>query len=118
MLALSRAFGDAYMKGSLQFEGITAGGDGYSSGFGLIAVPYTALTPLTGEDTHLVISSDGLFSEELRGGGGGLDNDTVAKMCCDGDLSCTELSAKLADGAVANGSTDDVTVIVMKLGTA
>lgn len=49
LLALSRAFGDAYLKGSLQFEGITAGGDGYSSGFGLIATPYTTLGPLTGK---------------------------------------------------------------------
>lgn len=48
LLALSRAFGDAYLKGSLRFEGVTAGGDGYSSGFGLVAVPYTTLTPLTG----------------------------------------------------------------------
>ncbi len=43
LLALSRAFGDAYLKGSLQFEGVAAGSDGYSSGFGLIAEPYTTL---------------------------------------------------------------------------
>ena len=48
LLALSRAFGDAYLKGSLQFEGVTSGGDGYRSGFGLIAEPYTTLTQLTG----------------------------------------------------------------------
>ncbi len=47
ILALSRAFGDAYMKGSLQFEGVRAGGDGYSSGFGVTAEPDTSLTPLT-----------------------------------------------------------------------
>jgi len=47
ILALSRAFGDAYMKGSLQFEGVRAGGDGYSSGFGVTAEPDTTLTPLT-----------------------------------------------------------------------
>jgi protein phosphatase 1L len=29
LLALSRAFGDAYLKGTGQFEGIQAGGDGY-----------------------------------------------------------------------------------------
>jgi protein phosphatase 1K len=39
VLALSRAFGDAYMKSSLQFEGVAAGSDGYSSGFGVIAEP-------------------------------------------------------------------------------
>ena len=48
LLALSRAFGDSFLKGSLKFEGVNAGGDGYSSGFGLIAEPFTTLTPLTG----------------------------------------------------------------------
>ena len=37
------------MKGSLQFEGVRAGGDGYSSGFGVVAEPDTTLTELTGE---------------------------------------------------------------------
>lgn len=36
------------LQGSLQFEGVAAGGDGYSSGFGLIAQPYTTLSELTG----------------------------------------------------------------------
>ena len=36
------------MQGSLQFEGVQAGSDGYSTGFGVIATPYTALTELTG----------------------------------------------------------------------
>ena len=48
ILALSRAFGDAYLKGSGQFEGVPSGSDGYSSGFGVIADPTVALTPLTG----------------------------------------------------------------------
>lgn len=39
ILALSRAFGDAYLKGSGQFEGISAGSDGYSSGFGVVRMP-------------------------------------------------------------------------------
>jgi protein phosphatase 1K len=47
ILALSRAFGDAYLKGSLQFEGVRAGSDGYSSGFGVISEPDTVLTELT-----------------------------------------------------------------------
>lgn len=157
LLALSRAFGDAYLKGSLQFEGIAAGGDGYGSGFGVIAEPYTTVNTLTGgcgwagvgeagwwgqrllyavlswlhsllnkratslgdapcrglshiailgqtltpacpapgllplwcpclplctdADTWLVLASDGLFAEEARGGGGGLDNETVAELC-------------------------------------
>ena len=47
ILALSRAFGDAYLKGSGQFEGISAGSDGYSSGFGVVADPSVTLTQLT-----------------------------------------------------------------------
>lgn len=45
ILALSRAFGDAYMKGNLQFEGIDSGSD-YSTGFGVIADPYISVTDL------------------------------------------------------------------------
>lgn len=51
LLALSRAFGDAYMKGSLQFEGVAAGSDGYSSGFGVIAEPDVVVETLGPEDT-------------------------------------------------------------------
>ncbi|KAF6257407.1 phosphatase 2C-like domain-containing protein [Scenedesmus sp. NREL 46B-D3] len=118
LLALSRAFGDAYLKGSLQFEGITAGGDGYSSGFGLVATPYTTLTRLTPQDSYLVLASDGLFAEEARGGGGGLDNDGVAELCraAGANADCSKLAETLARTAVKVGSTDDVTVVVMRLG--
>ena len=50
LLALSRAFGDAYLKGTGQFEGVAAGSDGYSSGFGVIAQPDVTLTELQGEE--------------------------------------------------------------------
>lgn len=49
ILALSRAFGDAYLKGSGQFEGVPSGSDGYGSGFGVVADPTVTLTPLTRE---------------------------------------------------------------------
>jgi protein phosphatase 1L len=51
VLALSRAFGDAYMKSSLQFEGVVAGSDGYSSGFGVTAKPSVRVEVLGPEDT-------------------------------------------------------------------
>lgn len=63
LLALSRAFGDAYLKSSLQFEGVPLGSDGYSSGFGVIAEPYVAVRDLTKDCTHVVVASDGLFNE-------------------------------------------------------
>ena len=50
ILALSRAFGDAYLKGSGQFEGEADGGDGYSSGFGVIADPSVTVTQLSCEN--------------------------------------------------------------------
>jgi protein phosphatase 1K len=48
LLALSRAFGDAYLKGSQQFEGIAEGSDGYSSGFGVISEPTIETVDLSG----------------------------------------------------------------------
>jgi protein phosphatase 1L len=70
------------------------------------------------EDTHIVIASDGLFNEELRGGGGGLDNDTVAELCIDGlaaGTSCNALAEAMSTAAQRVGSTDDVTVVVVRL---
>lgn len=49
ILALSRAFGDAYMKGSLQFEGIDSGTN-YRSGFGVIADPYISVIDLQSKE--------------------------------------------------------------------
>ena len=48
MQALSRAFGDAYLKSSAQFEGVPAGSDGYSSGFGLTCEPYIVVEDVKG----------------------------------------------------------------------
>lgn len=64
-----------------------------------------------------MLASDGLFAEEARGGGGGLDNDTVAEMCMSAgpNTSCDELAKKLSLAAQKVGSTDDVTVVVMRL---
>jgi protein phosphatase 1K len=73
LLALSRAFGDAYLKGSDQFEGVSFyASDTYASGFGLIAEPHTSVTDLTDDDSWIIVTSDGLLANEERGGGGGL----------------------------------------------
>ncbi len=63
ILALSRAFGDAYLKGSLQFEGVRAGGDGYSSGFGVVSEPDTTITELTRARTSWLLSLQSLFQQ-------------------------------------------------------
>jgi protein phosphatase 1K len=62
-----------------------------------------------------VLASDGLFAEEARGGGGGLDNATVAELCTAGAASCGALAETLAAAAQKVGSTDDVTVVVLRL---
>ena len=61
MQALSRAFGDAYLKSSAQFEGVPAGSDGYSSGFGLTCEPY-----ITVEDVKGVLQCYAMLSELHR----------------------------------------------------
>lgn len=116
LLALSRAFGDAYLKGTGQFEGIQAGSDNYSSGFGVIAQPDIMTKALTKDDRWLIVASDGLFENEVRGGGGGLSNEEVIKICDkNSSKECKEIAALLIDAAVAAGTTDDVTVVVGKI---
>lgn len=114
LLALSRAFGDAYMKASGFNEGV---GSGYSSGFGVIATPDVEFMDLDKTKGWLVVSSDGLNTNEERGGGGGLDNAEVAKMCkaAGARKDPNELAKELVKGAVAAGSTDDVTVLCVRL---
>ena len=123
LLALSRAFGDAYMKSAGDFEGFGGADDDYSSGFGVTAEPHVAVEALRpGEDAFLVLSSDGLYANEDRGGGGGLELEDVAAMCsADAPATaaaCAALASKMAKEAVSRGTTDDVTVTVVRLPTA
>lgn len=118
LLALSRAFGDAYLKGSLQFEGLAAGSDGYASGFGLIAEPDVQIEEITAADSWVVVCSDGLFANEERGGGGGLENQQIIDICVAAGrkgVAPDTIAAELCKAAVASGSTDDVTCVVFKL---
>lgn len=116
LLALSRAFGDSFMKGTGQFEGLKSGvGTSYESGFGVVAEPDVTITRLDGDDSWLIVSSDGLLINVERGGGGGLTNEqavAIAQACGDAD----EAARALVAAAVEAGSTDDVTVVVFKLG--
>lgn len=118
LLALSRAFGNAYLKGSMQFEGVVEGSDGYSSGFGVIAEPHIAIVDLTDEDSWLVVSSDGLYAEEERGGGGGLENQQVADILSSAasDADVNTIADAMAKAAMQVGSTDDISVVLVKLG--
>lgn len=116
LLALSRAFGDAYMKQSGFNEGISDLGNDYSSGFGVVADPDVEVFDLAkGSKGWLIVSSDGLNANEERGGGGGIDNDAVAKICAEGNHSPQELANKLVKAAQAAGSTDDTSVLCIRL---
>jgi len=116
LLALSRAFGDAYLKPSVDFEGIGYQDSDYMSGFGLIARPDVEVLELNSADEYMIIASDGLFETELRGGGGGLTPEQITELINSMKGSTPEqISAKLAAGAQAAGSTDDVTVIYVPL---
>lgn len=123
LLALSRAFGNAYMKAAGGFEGFGGAADDYSSGFGVVAEPHVAIEQLRpGEDTFLVLSSDGLYANDDRGGGGGLELADVAAFCAADApataAACAALAGKMAREAVSRGTTDDVTVTVVRLPTA
>jgi protein phosphatase 1L len=70
------------------------------------------------QDSWIIIASDGLFANTERGGGGGFENDDVAAMCANAKGNNPEELAKaLALQAQQKGSTDDVTVIAIRLTT-
>eukprot|EP00471_Norrisiella_sphaerica_P003111 CAMPEP_0184486752 /NCGR_PEP_ID=MMETSP0113_2-20130426/8532_1 /TAXON_ID=91329 /ORGANISM="Norrisiella sphaerica, Strain BC52" /LENGTH=399 /DNA_ID=CAMNT_0026868775 /DNA_START=16 /DNA_END=1215 /DNA_ORIENTATION=+ len=116
LLALSRAFGDAYLKPSLDFEGIGYQDADYMSGFGLIARPDVEVIELSPSDEWMVIASDGLYETENRGGGGGLTNTQIEEIVSANKGATPEqISTKLVAGAQQAGSTDDISVIFVPL---
>ena len=64
--ALSRAFGDAYLKSSAQFEGVPAGSDGYSSGFGLTSEPHIVVEDIQGARLCSSLLVDKSFAEQCQ----------------------------------------------------
>lgn len=65
----------------------------------------------------MIVASDGLFENEVRGGGGGLDNQQVVDMCLKSkdSTSTKQLARELIEAAQQEGTTDDVTVALFKL---
>lgn len=70
-----------------------------------------------GDDTWVIVASDGLFENDVRGGGGGLENQQVVDMCLKAkdSTSAQQLARELIEAAQAEGTTDDVTVALLKL---
>lgn len=119
LLALSRAFGDAHLKASGEFEGFGGANDDYSSGFGVIATPHVVVMPVPAEGGWLVLSSDGLYDNDVRGGGGGLQLAEVGEfVASNAGAEPAALARQLAAYALEKGSTDDITVTLLRLPAA
>ena len=117
VLALSRAFGDSFLKESGRFEGFGEKNADYGSGFGLNAEPDCYIETVGPEDTWVCISSDGLIDNPERGGGGGFTNEDIADFLnkAPADASPESLAKELVEAAVKRGSTDDITVQLIRL---
>lgn len=72
---------------------------------------------MAGEDSWVIICSDGLCGNVVRGAGGGLDNQEIVDLVLKGGKaqSAEEVAQKLSDAAQEAGSTDDVTVVALRL---
>ena len=81
------------------------------------AEPDCYIEALTEKDTWVMMSSDGLFANDARGGGGGFENQEIADflLAAPEDATPESLAKELCSMAVAKGSTDDITVTLMKL---
>lgn len=53
---------------------------GHAASAGIVCTSPCPTASPAADDTFLVVASDGLFAEELRGGGGGLDNATLCEL--------------------------------------
>ncbi|CAI7871659.1 unnamed protein product, partial [Closterium sp. NIES-54] len=107
LLALSRAFGDVYLK-----DWSDGTRDGARGGFGLTAEPYVTVLTLAPGDDWLIIGSDGLWdavkSQEAV--------DLCRKQGPDAQLDA--VAAELIGMAQKRGSTDDISAVVVRLPTA
>eukprot|EP00898_Chlorokybus_atmophyticus_P001359 jgi/Chlat1/2223/Chrsp17S02546 len=102
LLALSRAFGDVYLKD-------WSDGRDASGGFGLIAEPDMFDEDLVQGDDWLILASDGLWDY--------VSEEQAVKICQEapGSESSEAVAKRLLRSAVEQGSTDDVTVLAVRL---
>ncbi|GJP66751.1 hypothetical protein CLOP_g23660 [Closterium sp. NIES-67] len=107
LLALSRAFGDVYLK-----DWSDGTRDGARGGFGLTAEPFVTVITLAPGDDWLILGSDGLWdtvkSQEAI--------DLCRKQGPNAQLDA--VAAELVGLAQQRGSTDDVSAVVVRLPTA
>ncbi len=69
------------------------------------------------DDSWIIVCSDGLCGNVVRGAGGGLSNQEIVDLVLkEGRSSDADTVAqRLADAAQSAGSTDDVTVVALRL---
>ncbi len=69
------------------------------------------------DDSWIIVCSDGLCGNVIRGAGGGLSNQEIVDLAQkEGKSSDADTVArKLSEAAQAAGSTDDVTVVALRL---
>ena len=69
-----------------------------------------------GKNTWLLLASDGLFANEERGGGGGLSNEEIGRVVSKQSRApVSETVDALMQAAQQAGSTDDITIILLRL---
>lgn len=68
-------------------------------------------------DSWVIVCSDGLCGNIVRGAGGGLDNQEIVDLVLKGGKAQTAeaVAEKLSIAAQEAGSTDDVTVLALRL---
>jgi len=74
----------------------------------IICDPYTQFHQLTSADTHIVVACDGLWDVVE-------DQAAVDFVLANNDLSASDIAKKLLLKALADGSTDNLSIIVVKL---
>ncbi|BBN16012.1 protein MpPP2C_N [Marchantia polymorpha subsp. ruderalis] len=104
LLALSRAFGDVYLKdwtdGKL---------DGARGGFGLTAEPHVTVKTLLPEDELIILATDGLWEK--------ISNQEVVDFCTSaGKEQPLDTTIKgLIKLAQDRGTTDDISIVIVRL---
>ncbi|MCO5604497.1 hypothetical protein L7F22_058664 [Adiantum nelumboides] len=104
LLALSRAFGDAYLK-----DWSDGKMDGARGGFGLTAEPTVAVETLGADDDLIILGTDGLFEE--------ISNQEIVDICrtARSSSSAESIAKQLIQLAQKRGVTDDVSAVVVFL---
>ncbi|KAL2612680.1 hypothetical protein R1flu_024372 [Riccia fluitans] len=104
LLALSRAFGDVYLK-----DWSDGKVDGARGGFGLTAEPHVTVETITPDDDYIILATDGLWEK--------ISNQEAVDYCAEAgkEQSLDTIAKGLVKLAQERGSTDDISIVVVRL---